>query len=152
PCMITSRDTVDELVRNLEVHYLANPQGDIYFALLSDSKDSSFEATPEGSEILDYAKREFASLSGKYSHDGKVRSSLLHRRRGFNPRAGVWRGWERKRGKLHELNMLLRGDRDTSYLPGANTVPDEIQCVRTLGADTRVMRDAVTKLVGKLHH
>src|SRR5690606_35790460 len=36
PCMITSRDSVDELVRNLEVHYLANPRGEIYFALLSD--------------------------------------------------------------------------------------------------------------------
>ena len=36
PCLISNRDSVDEMVRNLEVHYFANPRGEIYFALLSD--------------------------------------------------------------------------------------------------------------------
>lgn len=152
PCMITDRDTVDELVRNVEVHYLANPRGEIYFALLSDWRDSKFEEREEDLEILDYAKREVAALSARYAHDGKTRFFLLHRRRLFNPGEGVWMGWERKRGKLHELNLLLRGDRDTTYLPGANTVPQGVQYVMTLDADTRLMRDAVTKLVGKMHH
>ncbi|MGK9051620.1 GH36-type glycosyl hydrolase domain-containing protein [Neorhizobium petrolearium] len=152
PCLITDRDTVDELVRNLEVHYLANPRGEIYFSLLSDWRDSKFEETDADLEILDYAKREIAALSAKYAHDGKTRFYLLHRRRLFNPNEGVWMGWERKRGKLHELNLLLRGDRDTSYLPGANTVPEDVKYVMTLDADTRLMRDAVTKLVGKMHH
>jgi len=152
PCLITDRDTVDELVRNLEVHYLANPRGEIYFALLSDWRDGKFEETDADLEILDYAKREIAALSAKYAHDGKTRFYLLHRRRLFNPNEGVWMGWERKRGKLHELNMLLRGDRDTTYLPGANTVPEDVKYVMTLDADTRLMRDAVTKLVGKMHH
>ncbi|KEQ07471.1 GH36-type glycosyl hydrolase domain-containing protein [Pseudorhizobium pelagicum] len=152
PCMITSRDVVDELIRNIEVHYLANPRGEIYFALLSDWKDSTAEETAADLEVLDYAKAEVAALSAKYAFDGKQRFYLLHRRRQFNPGEGVWMGWERKRGKLHELNLLLRGDQDTSYLPGANAVPDGIQYVMTLDADTRLMRDAVTKLVGKLHH
>ena len=26
-------------------------------------------------------------------------------------------GWERKRGKLHELNRLLRGATDTTFVP-----------------------------------
>ncbi len=152
PCMITSRDVVDELVRNLEVHYLANPRGEIYFALLSDWKDSSSEQSSADVEVLEYAKAEVAALSAKYSFDGKQRFFLLHRRRQFNPGEGVWMGWERKRGKLHELNLLLRGDQDTSYLPGANLVPEGVQYVMTLDSDTRLMRDAVTKLVGKLHH
>ncbi|MDY6960749.1 MAG: protein ndvB, partial [Pseudomonadota bacterium] len=152
PCMITSRDVVDELIRNIEVHYLANPRGEIYFALLSDWKDSTAEETAADLEVLDYAKAEVAALSAKYAFDGKQRFYLLHRRRQFNPGEGVWMGWERKRGKLHELNLLLRGDQDTSYLPGANAVPDGVQYVMTLDADTRLMRDAVTKLVGKLHH
>lgn len=58
-------------------------------------------------------------------------------------------GWERKRGKLHELNMLLRGDKDTTFLGGANIVPADVKYVMTLDADTRLMRDAVTKLVGR---
>ena len=152
PCLITDRDTVDELVRNLEVHYLANPRGEIYFALLSDWRDSKLEETDADLEILDYAKREIAALSAKYAHDGKTRFYLLHRRRLFNPNEGAWMGWERKRGKLHELNLLLRGDQDTTYLPGANMVPADVQYVMTLDADTRLMRDAVTKLVGKMHH
>ncbi|TRL37051.1 GH36-type glycosyl hydrolase domain-containing protein [Rhizobium straminoryzae] len=152
PCLITNRDTVDELVRNLEVHYLANPHGEIYFALLSDWRDSSVEQTDADLEVLEYARREVALLSARYAFDGKTRFYLLHRRRLFNPSEGVWMGWERKRGKLHELNLLLRGDKDTTYMPGANTVPDNVQYVMTLDADTRLMRDAVTKLVGKMHH
>ncbi|MCZ4091022.1 cyclic beta-(1,2)-glucan synthase [Sinorhizobium psoraleae] len=152
PCLIAKRDHVDELVRNLEVHYLANPRGEIYFALLSDWADSKFEETPADMDVLEYAKREIASLSARYAYDGKTRFFLLHRRRLLNEAEGVWMGWERKRGKLHELNLLLRGDRDTSFLQGANMVPDGVQYVMTLDSDTRLMRDAVTKLVGKLYH
>ena len=32
-------------------------------------------------------------------------------------------GWERKRGKLHELNLLLRGDNDTTFLPPDTPLP-----------------------------
>ncbi|NML75726.1 protein ndvB [Rhizobium sp. S-51] len=152
PCLIAKRDDVDELIRNLEVHYLTNPRGEIYFALLSDWRDSAVEETAADLEILEYAKGQVAELSARYAHDGKTRFYLLHRRRLFNPAEGAWMGWERKRGKLHELNLLLRGDRDTSYLPGANMVPENVQYVMTLDADTRLMRDAVTKLVGKLYH
>ncbi|NMN71229.1 cyclic beta-1,2-glucan synthetase [Rhizobium sp. 57MFTsu3.2] len=152
PCLISNRDSVDELVRNLEVHYLANPRGEIYFALLSDWPDSQVEETSADLEVLDYARREVANLSARYAFDGKTRFYLLHRRRLYNPSEGAWMGWERKRGKLHELNLLLRGDRDTTYLPGANIVPANIQYVMTLDADTRLMRDTVTKLAGKLYH
>jgi cyclic beta-1,2-glucan synthetase len=152
PCLITDRDTVDELVRNLEVHYLANPHGEIFFALLSDWRDSKIEEADADLEILDYAKREIANLNARYPSERTARFYLLHRRRLFNPSEGAWMGWERKRGKLHELNLLLRGDRDTTYLPGANTAPQNVQYVMTLDADTRLMREAVTKLVGKMHH
>ena len=32
---------------------------------------------------------------------------MLHRHRMYNSRQGVWMGWERKRGKLLDLNKLL---------------------------------------------
>ena len=41
------------------------------------------------------------------SHKKFGRFLLLHRHRIFNARQGVWMGWERKRGKLLDLNNLL---------------------------------------------
>jgi cyclic beta-1,2-glucan synthetase len=153
PSLIGNRNHVDELVRNLEVHYLANPLGELYFALLTDWPDSKVEQSQADLDVLDYARSEIADLSARYAQDGKTRFYLLHRRRLYSEGEGVWMGWERKRGKLHELNRLLRGDRDTTtFLPGADIVPEGIQYVMTLDSDTRLVRDTVTKLVGKLYH
>src|ERR687897_95488 len=76
---------------------------------------------------------------------------MLHRRRVFNPGENKWMGWERKRGKLHELNRLLRGATDTSFLP-PNAVPAGVRYVITLDADTRLPRAAVDRLVGTIAH
>ena len=66
-----------------------------------------------------------------------------------------WMGWERKRGKLHELNRLLRGATDTTFIgvdgqpPG---VPAGVRYVITLDADTRLPRDTARRLIGKMAH
>ncbi len=152
PCLLSSRDSVDELVRSLEVHYLANPAGEIYFALASDWPDSDEEINAADEVLLTYARQEINVLSERYAHDGRTRFFLLHRNRMFNAAEDCWMGWERKRGKLLELNLLLRGDQDTSYLPTAEPLPAAVEYVMTLDADTRLTRDAVTTLVGKLSH
>ena len=64
-------------------------------------------------------------------------------------------GWERKRGKLHELNRLLRGDETTSYVPVQGLqlqLPVDVRYVITLDADTRLPRNAAEKLIGKMAH
>jgi cyclic beta-1,2-glucan synthetase len=76
---------------------------------------------------------------------------FLHRRRQWNPAMGIWMGWERKRGKLTELNRLLRGATDTSFVAPCD-VPQDVRFVITLDADTRLMRDTVRRLVGKMAH
>ena len=66
-----------------------------------------------------------------------------------------WMGWERKRGKLHELNQLLRGAPDTTFVEIGGrrpVVPPDIRYVITLDADTRLPRDAARRLVGKMAH
>src|SRR5205807_1315916 len=80
---------------------------------------------------------------------------LLHRRRVWSDVQKQWMGWERKRGKLHELNRLLRGATDTNFhgIDGrAPEVPSGVRYVITLDADTRLPRDAARRLVGKLAH
>jgi len=64
-------------------------------------------------------------------------------------------GWERKRGKLEELNALLRGSTTTSILTTerpASTPPPDVRYVVTLDADTRLPRGAVGRLVGTIAH
>jgi len=64
-------------------------------------------------------------------------------------------GWERKRGKLHELNALLRGSTTTRILTTgrtASTPPPDVRYVVTLDADTRLPRGAVGRLVGTIAH
>lgn len=77
---------------------------------------------------------------------------LLHRRRLWNRQDSVWMGWERKRGKLAELNRLLRGATDTSFVPNTPPIRQDIRYVITLGADTRLLRDTVRRMVGKMAH
>ncbi len=152
PALIGSRDDVDENVRNIEVHHLANSKGDIRFALLSDWPDSDLEQRATDVQLLDYARAEIAKLNLRYPCEGSPRFYVLHRRRLYNELQDSWMGWERKRGKLHELNRFLRGDNDTTFLPVDAPLPDNVVYVMTLDSDTRMTRDVVTRLVGKLAH
>jgi cyclic beta-1,2-glucan synthetase len=152
PCLIGSRDDVDESVRTLEVHHLANMRGAIHFALLSDWTDSQSEQSASDLEILSYARAEIAQLNRRYPVEGAPKFYILHRRRLYSEGEGSWMGWERKRGKLHELNMLLRGDTDTTFFPPDAPLPTDVVHVVTLDADTKMTRDVVTRLVGKICH
>lgn len=151
PTMLGSRDDVDEAIRTIEVHHLSNAQGDLYFALLSDWPDAQMELRPIDTEILDYARARIARLNERYDPEAP-HFYLLHRKRLYNKSEGAWMGWERKRGKLQELNLLLRGDADTSFMPPDHPLPEGVVHVLTLDADTRLTRDNVAKLVGKMMH
>lgn len=152
PCLLSSYDTVDELLSNLELHYLANPKGEVSFALLSDWSDAPTETVLGDSEVLAHARAGIDALAERYAHDGGRRFFLLHRRRLWNPAEGVWMGWERKRGKLSELNQLLRGEPDTTFLDTGPRPPKDVRYIVTLDADTRLPRDSIPALVGKIAH
>jgi cyclic beta-1,2-glucan synthetase len=157
PTLLTSEDEIHELIDRLEVHYLANPDGALHFALLSDWTDSSVEHAPGDDDLLAAAAAGVARLNARHGAvpGGGRRFLLLHRRRGWNESERKWMGWERKRGKLRELNRLLRGEADTTFVPfadGAPAVPPDVRYVVTLDADTRLTRGAVVRLVGTMAH
>ena len=146
-----------ELVGQLEVHYLANPEGDVRYALLSDWEDAAVEHLAGDDERLERARAGIAELNARYGAlpDGSVRFLLFHRARRWNEREGVWMGWERKRGKLHELNRLLRGATDTSFVFPAGKppiIPPDVRFVITLDSDTQIPIGSVAALVGTIAH
>ena len=157
PAMLRGNGDVQELVERIEVHYLANPDGDIHFALLSDWGDAPREEMPGDKELLDAAREGIGELNARYEPPpgGGARFLLLHRKRMWNARDKQWLGWERKRGKLWELNRLLRGHRDVSFLLSeseAANIPLGVKYVITLDADTRLPKGTAARLVGCMAH
>lgn len=156
PTLLTKPEAIAEQIERLEVHYLASPDGEVYFALLSDWVDAATEQAADDETLLAAAVAGIAGLNQRYgSAPGGVRFVLLHRRRVWSESERCWLGWERKRGKLHELNRLLRGATDTTFLslngmPPA--VPADVRYVVTLDADTRLPRETARRLIGKIAH
>ncbi|WP_339077332.1 glucoamylase family protein [Acetobacter sp. AC2005] len=154
PALLTNVKTVEELLSRLEVHYLATHDSGVYFALLTDWSDHSEASAPEDAALFQSAAAGIHHLNQKYGSvpDGN-RFLLLHRHRVWSESEGVWMGWERKRGKLHELNRLLRGATDTTFLAECcQNIPQAVKYIVTLDADTRLPLETVKKLVGKLAH
>ncbi len=168
PALITSHEEVDDLTRQLEMHFLRNPEPGLLFGLLTDFHDADSETLPEDEDLVNYAAAAIEAINIKYG--GSIPEGikiaggspvqpfyLLHRKRLWNPSEGRWMGWERKRGKLHELNRLLRGDRDLSFSSISGGTPQSaglqsVHFVITLDADTILPRGAARRLAGTLAH
>jgi cyclic beta-1,2-glucan synthetase len=153
PTLLTSEAGARELLTRLEVHHLANRDERLYFALLTDFADAAAEETPGDEALLELALGGVEELNARYG-GGEPRFFLFHRRRLWNAREGRWMGWERKRGKLHEFNRLLRGARDTTFSVGTAepSLLARIRHVITLDSDTQLPRDAARRLVGAISH
>ncbi len=149
PALITSIEEIEELVDRLEIHFLSSGDGELHFVLLTDWADSDTERDDADEKLLTAVTNGVAQLNVRHGTDKFL---LLHRKRLWNAQQGKWMGWERKRGKLHELNRLLRGAHDTSFSVIGGRLPEAVKFVITLDADTRLPRDAARRLVGKMAH
>jgi cellobiose phosphorylase len=154
PTMLTSPGGVARLVESLEIHYLANRDKQLYFALLTDFQDAAEEIRPEDKSLLGLAQAGVEMLDAKYQSDRPSIFFLVHRPRRWNRVEGLWMGYERKRGKLTEFNALLRGGSQEcfSLIVGDTSILPAIQYVITLDTDTQLSRDAARQLVGTIAH
>jgi cyclic beta-1,2-glucan synthetase len=154
PTIFSSELQVKELLERVEVHFLANQDKHIYFALLGDYPDADSPEIPEDLILLESAKTGIEELNHRHNKDLPHRFHLFHRSRQWNASEDRWMGWERKRGKLEEFNRLLRGARDTSFIvqTADETLLRQIRYVITLDSDTQLPRDAARKLVGTAIH
>jgi cyclic beta-1,2-glucan synthetase len=157
PMMFDSIEGIQELVDRLEVHYLANAQPQLRFALLADYTDATQPSTNADSALLKYAKHGIEALNARYAGEDGDRFFLFHRTRRWCASEGKWMGWERKRGKLEQLNAYLLGEYDgrADALHPVTGDPQRLRGIRfvlTLDADAQLPHDAARHLIEAAAH
>ena len=158
PTMLTSATAIEDLVEALEVRFLANRDENLHFGLLTDFRDAHQENLREDDSLLRLAGDRIAALNEKYGNRqvGNANDIFFHfhRPRRWNAQERIWMGYERKRGKLADLNSLLRGGAVDCFLRivGVTTVLANVKYVITLDTDTQLPRDAARQFVGTMAH
>ncbi|MBP9926129.1 MAG: cyclic beta 1-2 glucan synthetase [Cyclobacteriaceae bacterium] len=154
PAMLSNEKIIENLVDALEVRFLANRNDNLHFGLLTDFTDAAHESLPEDQALVDLAQHRIEELNKKYKRKNNDLFYLFHRPRLWNPKENCWMGYERKRGKLLDLNSLLRGEAKDrfSVIIGNPSIFPQVKYVITLDADTRLPLGSAWKLVGAMAH
>ncbi|MDP4285550.1 MAG: glucoamylase family protein [Bacteroidota bacterium] len=154
PAMLTTVEEINDLVESLEVRFLANRNDNLYFGLLTDFTDAHVEKLPEDQSLLETAKNGIERINKKYERENEDLFFLFHRPRKWNAGEKMWMGYERKRGKLSDLNALLRGNAKEhfSLVTGNQSIFPKIKYVITLDADTQLPLGSAWKLIGTMAH
>ncbi|MBV9760856.1 MAG: hypothetical protein JO340_09855 [Acidobacteriaceae bacterium] len=154
PALLFDKGHVDGLIRTLERHWKEVKDSNASLALLSDLPDCDRQkATAEERELVDFCAEAIAELNEKPEYRDLKPFFLLHREHRFCKTQGCWIGWERKRGKLHQLFALIGAGENTfdrtvgnlSRLRGAKYVV-------VLDEDTRLEPQAVHRMIGAHAH
>jgi cyclic beta-1,2-glucan synthetase len=154
PSLLLNEKQVHDLVHELEVRYVANRDPNIHFALVTDLADSVSRPNDSDSHPhVELAIKLVSELNARYRSQKSGALMVLHRHRIFNTRQGVWMGWERKRGKLLDLNKLLMDEFDAFPIKAGGL--DGLRGVRyilTLDSDTQLPRGSAARMVGAIAH
>ena len=154
PTMLTATAGVERLLEALEVRFLANRGENLFFALLTDFPDGNEKTEPEDAALVALANKGIEDLNEKYNDRTGSHFFLFHRARRWNPQDHIWMGYERKRGKLADLNLFLRGagaDR-FAVIAGDTSVLKNVKYVITLDTDTQLPREAAWQCIGAMAH
>ena len=162
PTMVSSLAGIEELIEGLEVRYLANRDDRLHFALLTDLADAPQEVMPNDAELVAAAKEGIDNLNRKYASHRTDIFNLFHRPRQWNAGENAWMGYERKRGKLADLNALFRrplpADAAATSKCGFAEIVGEtahlssVRYVITLDTDTQLPRDSARIMIGAMAH
>ena len=153
PMLLTTPEAIRNELARLEIRYLGNTEPNLLFALLSDFADAPRPHMPEDPEYLEIVARGIEELNQRH---GTGRFFLIHRQREWSESEQRWMGWERKRGKLEQLNRFLMGEAapelDELLRAGDRAQLEGIRFVITLDADTQLLRDTARRMVETLAH
>ncbi len=154
PTLLSNARDIEALIEALEVRFLGNSDVHLHFGLLTDFRDASEQVLAEDEPLLRQARMGIEHLNEKYPGGDSDRFFLFHRPRRWNPADRIWMGYERKRGKLADLNALLRGSGQEmfSLIVGDIDAMPAIKYVITLDTDTQLPRDSARQFVGTMAH
>lgn len=154
PTLLDNIAGITDLVESLEVGFLANRDANLSFALLTDYQDAKQETLPEDEALLTFVKNKIIELNRKYERPVNDTFFLFQRPRRWNERDKIWMGYERKRGKLGELNALIQENRKDffSLIIGEESVYTSIKYIITLDTDTQFPRDVAWKMAATMAH
>ena len=153
PVMFDDRESIQAEIEQLEIRYLANPERNLAFSLFVDDADAPVEAEPHDTQLLALAEAGVRQLNVKYP---QAEFFLFYRPRTWSATEGAYIGWERKRGKLEELNRRILG-LPTQHEGELVRVgePDRLADIRfviTLDRDTQLPRDSARRMIETLAH
>ena len=153
PMLLTTPGAIQTQLNRLEIHYLGNTDANLRFSLLTDFSDAPRQSMPEDAEYIDIVARGIEELNRRH---GVGHFFLFHRGRLWSESEQRWIGWERKRGKLEELNRFLIGESGPElegFLHAGDRARLEgIRFVVTLDADTQLLRDTARRMIETLAH
>ncbi len=156
PTILKTKEKVVEMIKKLEVYYLANPHENLYFALLGDVSEEQNKIMKFDDEVMKTGITEIQKLNEKYKTNNFNRFHFLYRKRTWSDTENKFIGWERKRGILVEFNKYIKDLQPNNFW--ANTIEDQkqnipnIKYVITLDSDTNLSLNSAGRLVGSMSH
>lgn len=160
PTIIKSKDKVEELMKKLEVYYLANKSENLYFTLLGDCSSSDKEIESFDENVTKAGINMVNLLNEKYKDASFPKFNFIYRKRFWNESEAKFLGWERKRGFINQFNSYILGKTKNPFK--VNTIEDwkrdnnlnlpKIKYIITLDSDTDLALNSALELTGAMAH
>lgn len=154
PTIIKSKDKVEELMKKLEVYYLANKSDNLYFTLLGDCSSSNKEVESFDDIVVKSGINMVNYLNEKYKDENFPKFNFIYRNRLWNESEAKFLGWERKRGFINQFNSYILGKIKNPFR--VNTIEDwkndskcklpKIKYIITLDSDTDLVLNSALEL------
>jgi len=159
PTILKDSSRVEELIKKLEIYYLANKSNNIYFALLGDCTSGDKQDEAFDNDVIQAGIKYTEQLNEKYPSEQFPRFHFIYRNRVWNDKEGCYLGWERKRGLLNQFNEYLLGKNKNEFkentiekLKQKNIQIPNIKYIITLDSDTELTLNSGLELIGAMSH
>jgi cyclic beta-1,2-glucan synthetase len=153
PTLLVHEKSILHEIEKLEIRFMANRDPNLRYGLFTDYTDSTSKHNEDDEKLLQLAVNNIKVLNRRYQTDSFY---LFHRERTWCDSEQKFIGWERKRGKLEELNKLIDGSCPESAddLVHAGN-PEHLFGTRfiiTLDSDTQLPHGTARRMIETLAH